>query len=316
MNEPPSDLPATLEGALGLIGGTALVALRRVHPGPGLLLAKTEFLNPGGSVKDRPALAALRAARAAGALRPGQPVVEMTSGNMGAGLAVVCAALEHPLFVTMSRGNSLRRAEMLRGLGAEVVLVEQVDGEPGRVTGADVAAALEAAKRLAAERGAFYVDQFNNPACIEAHEHGTAQEILRQTGGRLDAFVALVGSGGSFIGTMRALKRYRPQIAGLAVEPLGAEILAGKPVEKVRHLLQGGGYGIVPARWQPELMDRALAVSDEEATEYRRRLGALEGLYVGFSAAANVAAASRYLRARAVEREVAVTLLCDTGLKY
>jgi cysteine synthase A len=305
-----------LDGVLGLIGETALIALRRIHDGPGLLLAKAEFLNPGGSVKDRPALAALRGARAAGALHPGQPVVEMTSGNMGAGLAVVCAALGHPLLVTMSRGNSPRRAEMLRGLGAEVVLVEQADGEPGRVTGADVAAALEAAKRLAAERGAFYVDQFNNPACIEAHERGTGEEILRQSGGRLDAFVALVGSGGTFIGTMRALKRRRPEIAGVAVEPLGAEVLAGKPVEKARHLLQGGGYGIVPRRWQPELMDCALAVADEEATEYRRRLGEREGLYLGFSAAANVAAAARYLRGRGDERAVAVTILCDTGLKY
>jgi cysteine synthase A len=316
MNEPFPAVLAALDGALGLIGQTALIALRRIHPGPGLLLAKTEFLNPGGSVKDRPALAALSAARAAGVLRPGQLVVEMTSGNMGAGLAVVCAALGHPLLVTMSRGNSPRRAEMLRGLGAEVVLIEQADGEPGRVTGADVAAALDAAKHLAAQRRAFYVDQFNNPACIEAHERGTGEEILRQTAGRLDAFVALVGSGGTFIGTMRALKRRRPEIQGVAVEPLGAEVLAGKPLEKARHLLQGGGYGIVPARWQPGLMDCALAVSDVEATEYRRRLAEEEGLYLGFSAAANVAAASRYLRARAEERAVAVTVLCDTGLKY
>ncbi len=225
MQESLTGAAGTFDGALGLIGETALIALRRVHPGPGLLLAKTEFLNPGGSVKDRPALRALRVARSAGALRAGQPVVEMTSGNMGAGLAVVCAALGHPLLVTMSRGNSPRRAEMLRGLGAEVVLVEQVDGEPGRVTGADVAAALGAARRLATERDAFYVDQFNNPACIDAHEHGTGEEILRQSEGRLDAFVALVGSGGTFIGTMRALKRRRPQIEGVAVEPLGAEVL-------------------------------------------------------------------------------------------
>jgi cysteine synthase A len=316
MTDQAAGVPVSVEGALGLIGGTALVALRRVHRGSGLLLAKAEFLNPGGSVKDRPALAAVQAARAAGLLRPGGPVVEMTSGNMGAGLAVVCAALGHPLLVTMSAGNSPKRAEMLRGLGAEVVLVPQVDGEPGRVTGADVAAALEAAKALAAERGAFYVDQFNNLACIEAHRSRTGDEILQQTGGRLDAFVAMVGSGGTFIGVMRALKAHRLQIEGVAVEPLGAEILAGKPVVKARHLLQGGGYGLVPALWQSELMDRALAVSDGEATEYRRRLAAEEGLYLGFSAAANVAAASRYLRERGAPAAVAVTILCDNGLKY
>jgi cysteine synthase len=290
--------------------------LQRIHPGPGLLLAKCEFRNPGGSVKDRAALAALRVARASGSLQPQQPVVEMTSGNMGAGLAVVCAVLGHPLLVTMSRGNSPRRGEMLRGLGVEVVLVDQVDGEPGRVTGADVAAALEVARRLGAERGAFYVDQFNNPACIAAHEHGTGQEILRQTGGRLDAFVALVGTGSTFLGTMRALKDRSRDIEGVAVEPAGARVLAGRTVERTRHLLQGGGYGIVPPRWQPELMDRALAVSDEEAIDYRVRLGALEGLYLGFSSAANVAATARYLRERASDRAVAVTVLCDTGLKY
>jgi len=306
---------APAPGALALIGNTALVALRRVHRGPGFLLAKAEFLNPGGSVKDRAALRAIVAARESGALRPGGHVVEMTSGNMGAGLAVVCAALGHPLTVAMSNGNSPRRAEMLRGLGAEVELVPQVEGEPGRVTGADIDAAVGVARRLAVERAAFYVDQFNNPACVEAHELGTGPEIWRQTGTRVDAFVALVGSGGTFVGTMRALKGYRPTIEGIAVEPLGAEILAGGQVTKARHLLQGGGYGVVPPRWQPELMSAALAVSDEEAADYRRRLGSAEGLYVGFSAAANVAAAARYLRDRGPQT-VAVTVLCDSGLKY
>ena len=135
--------------ALDLIGNTPLISLDRIHAGPGRLVAKAEFLQPGGSVKDRAAKAILLAARADGRLKPGMPVVEMTSGNMGAGLAVACAALGHPLLVTMSAGNSPARARMLEGLGAEVILVPQVDGAPGQVTGADVQAAADMAAALA-----------------------------------------------------------------------------------------------------------------------------------------------------------------------
>lgn len=156
--------------ALDLIGGTPLVALNRIWAGPGRLVAKAEFLQPGGSVKDRAARAVLLAARSDGRLAPGMPVVEMSSGNMGAGLAVACAVLGHPLFVAMSAGNSPERVKMLEGLGATVVLVPQVDGTPGQVTGADVEAAVAAARDHAKETGAFYVDQFNAAEGIAAHE--------------------------------------------------------------------------------------------------------------------------------------------------
>jgi cysteine synthase len=139
--------------ALDLVCGTPLIALERAHPGPGRLLAKAEFLQPGGSVKDRAARAILLAAKADGRLQPGAPVVEMTSGNMGVGLAVACAVLGHLLVVTMSADNSPQRARMLEALGAEVILVPQVDGAPGQVTGADVATAADEAQRLALERG-------------------------------------------------------------------------------------------------------------------------------------------------------------------
>ncbi len=303
--------------ALDLIGRTPLVALSRVHRGPGRILAKAEFVQPGGSVKDRAALQVVQDARASGRLAPGQTVVEMTSGNMGAGLAVVCNALGHPFVVTMSEGNSPARARMLAALGAEVVLVTQVDGCPGQVTGADIAAAATRAERIATESNAYYVDQFNNPACVKAHETGTGPEIWEAVGGKLDAFVAAVGTGGTFVGTSRFLKRERPSLWCVAVEPRGAEVLAGKEVTKPCHLLQGTGYGQVPPQWSAELADEFVAVSDQEAVVYRELIARREGLHVGYSAAANVCAAVKLIEAgRLGEDPTIATVLCDTGLKY
>jgi cysteine synthase A len=309
--------PSLQSSAVGLIGGTPLVELARIAGGRGRLLAKVEFLQPGGSVKDRAARAAIEAARADGRLTAGQAVAEMTSGNMGAGLAVVCAALGHPFHAFMSAGNSIERVRMLEALGAQVTRVPQVDGESGRVTGADIAAAESAARAFAAERGAFYVDQFHNPAVARAHEEGTGPELWAQSGGRLDAFVAIVGTGGTFVGTSRHLKRMTPAPRCFAVEPEGTQPLAGRAVTDPRHLLQGAGYGIVPPLWDPALVDGTLAVSDDEATEMRRRLGVEEGLYVGYSAAANVAAALQlYDRGLVTRGGRVATVLCDTGLKY
>jgi cysteine synthase len=249
---------------LDLIGRTALVALDRVHPEPGRIVAKAEFLQPGGSMKDRVARAILESARADGRLAPGEVVVEMTSGNMGAGLAVVCAALGHPLVVTMSAGNSPQRARMLEALGAEVVLVPQVDGAPGRVTGADIAAAATAAHEIAAARNGFFVDQFNAPEGPRAHEE-TGAEIWQQADGRVDGFVTCVGTGATFVGIARALKSRNADVVCAAVEPEGSEPLAGKGVRKPQHLLQGTGYGAVPPQWQAALMDLSIAVSDADA---------------------------------------------------
>lgn len=300
--------------ALDLIGNTALVALDRVHPGPGRILAKAEFLNPGGSVKDRAALEIIRAARADGRLADGAPVVEMTSGNMGAGLAVVCAALGHPLIVTMSAGNSAARARMLEGLGAQVVLVDQVDGAPGQVTGADIAAAADVAAQIAQDRGGFYVDQFNAAEGIAAHQR-TGAEIWDQSGGVVDAWVASVGTGCTFLGVAQALK---PRgVACFAVEPEGSEPLSGRGITKARHLLQGTGYGVVPPHWDAALVDGYLSVADREAEDWRTALAHREGLYLGYSAAANVCAVVKLIASgRLGEDPVVATVLCDTGLKY
>lgn len=303
--------------ALDLIGETPLVSLDRIHPGPGRILAKAEFLQPGGSVKDRAARAILLAAIADGRLRPGMPVVEMTSGNMGAGLAVACAALGHPLIITMSAGNSPARARMLEALGAEVILVDQVEGQPGQVTGRDIEAAALIARQIAAEKGGFYVDQFNAPEGTAAHEGGTGPEILRQSGCKIDGWVAAVGTGCTFMGVARALRAANLEIICAAVEPAASRPLAGDIVGDPAHRIQGVGYGMVPPLWDPKLMDLSIGVSDEEAIKWRRELGAVEGIYVGFSAAANVCAAAGLLASGLVKTDAVIaTVLCDNGLKY
>lgn len=298
---------------LDAIGGTPLVALDRVHAGPGRVVAKAEFLNPGGSIKDRAARQILIGAREDGRLAAGQAVVEMTSGNMGAGLAVVAAVLGHRFTAVMSAGNSPARRRMLEGLGAEVVLVPQVEGEPGRVTGKDVRAAAVRAKALAADREAWYVDQFHDPGSVLAHERTTGPELWADTHGWLTAFVAAVGSGGTFVGTMRALRPHGVQ--GVAVEPAKAAILSRGRVDDPRHVIQGCGYGVVPPKWDPALCDHVEVVADADVVAMRRRLATAEGLFVGFSAAANVLAACR-TAARLGDGAVVGTVLCDTGLKY
>jgi cysteine synthase A len=303
--------------AIDLIAKTPLVALDRVYRGPGRIVAKAEFLQPGGSVKDRAAKAILLAAREDGRLKPGMPVIEMTSGNMGAGLAVACAVLGHPLVVTMSAGNSPARAKMLEGLGAEVVLVAQVDGTPGQVTGRDVESAAEAACSIARERNGFYVDQFHAAEGITAHETTTGPEILEQLGRPVDGWVAAVGTGCTFMGVAKALKAASSATICAAVEPLGCRPLAGERVSKARHVLQGIGYGSIPPHWDPTLMDMSLAVSDDDAEKWQHRLASEEGLYVGFSAAANVCAAADLLQSGRLKADAVVaTILCDTGLKY
>lgn len=302
---------------LDLIGSTPLVALDRIHDGPGRIVAKAEFLQPGGSVKDRAAKAIVLAARADGRLASGTPVVEMTSGNMGAGLAVVCAALGHPFIATMSAGNSAARAKMMEALGAKVVLVPQVDGEPGKVTGADIAAATREAVRIAREEGGFYVDQFNAAEGIAVHETTTGPEILAQVGRSVDGWVAAVGTGCTFMGVARALKAANPETLCVAVEPEGSEPLAGREITKPAHIVQGTGYGLVPPHWDTQLMDLSLAVTDVEAQRWRQDLAVREGLYVGYSAAANVCAASKLLTSGRLRGDATVaTVLCDTGLKY
>ncbi|KAG6451450.1 hypothetical protein O3G_MSEX007160 [Manduca sexta] len=303
--------------ALDLIGNTPIVALDRLYTGPGRILAKCEFMNPGASIKCRSSLCMIKKALDSGELKPGAPVVEVTSGNQGCGLAVVCAVLGHPLTLTMSKGNSAQRAIHMEALGAKCVTVPQVEGTYGNVTLADVKAVEEVGLKIIEETGAYYVNQFNNDANAISHYETTGPEIWRQTGQRVDAFVATVGTAGTFTGTARYLKEKNPEIKTFVVEPSGSEPIKGDAITKPLHLLQGSGYGCVPNLFKFEYLDEPISVTDEEAVEYMKLIGSKEGLYVGYTSGANVAAAVKILKSGKLPKDAwVVTLLNDTGLKY
>ncbi|XP_038209883.1 putative inactive cysteine synthase 2 [Zerene cesonia] len=310
----PTDIKSS---ALELIGNTPLIALDRLHPGPGRILAKCEFMNPGASIKCRSALHMIQKARERGDLETGKPVIEVTSGNQGCGLAVVCAVLGHPLTLTMSKGNSVQRAIHMEALGAKCIRYPQVDGTYGNVTYADVSIPIEAAVTIAKETGAYFVQQLCNEDNTAAHYETTGPEIWRQTGHRVNGFVAAVGTSGTFSGVSKFLKEQNPEIVCCVVEPAGSEPLKGCPIVKPKHLLQGSSYGIVPDLFKPDLMDESISVSDEETELYKDLIGRKEGLYVGYTSGANVAAAVKLLNSGKLPKDAwVVTILCDSGLKY
>jgi len=298
------------------INNTPLIELKRIFRGKGHLYAKMEHVQPGGSIKDRAALQIIKDAYANGNLVKGQPVIEQTSGNMGSGLAVVCGSSGNPFTAVMSVGNSPQRVKILKALGAEVMLVAQADGEPGKVTGADIAKAQAEAIELAKNSGGFYVDQFNNPSSVRAHYFTTGPEIMSALNNRLDAFVAIVGSGGTFIGTSKFLKEKSGSITCIAVEPEKAAIIKTGVVKDPKHIIQGTGYGLIPPQWDPRLADDILTVTDDEASYTKEMLGRSEGLFVGYSSGSNVAAAIKLLERTDNENYCVATILCDTGFKY
>jgi cysteine synthase A len=308
----------TLPSVVEAIGDTPLVELSRLTRDiDGRILAKLEYLNPGFSKKDRIARQIIEDAEADGRLQPGQTVVELTSGNTGTGLAIVCSVEGYKFVAVMSKGNSRERARMMSALGAEVVLVDQLPGsKPGQVSGGDLELVEQEAQRLTKERNAFRADQFNLEGNERAHYLHTAQEIIRQTKGEFDAFCDFAGTGGSFAGCARGFKEHDPAIRCYLVEPTGAAILAGEAVTNPNHRIQGGGYSMAPLPLvKPEHVDGYLQVSDEEAVKVARRLAKEEGIFAGFSAGANVAAALQLLNG-AFKGKTAVVLLNDSGLKY
>ena len=303
-----------------VIGRTPLVRLDRLTRAYGVegsVVAKLDYLNPGFSKKDRAALGVIEAAEASGQLKPGQTVVELTSGNMGTGLAIVCSIKGYPFVAVMSRGNSEERARMMRALGAEVVLIDQMpDSEPGQVSGADLALVEKAAKQITLERSAFRADQFQRDGNWQAHYATTGPEIWEGTDGRLDGFVDFLGSGGTFFGVSRALKERNPRIQCFIVEPEGAAVLAGEAAESPNHPIQGGGYSKSDLAFlDTSVIAGYLQVSGEQAAEVTRDLARLEGIFGGFSAGANVAAALKLLEGPMRGRTIAV-IICDSGLKY
>lgn len=300
------------------IGQTPLVELSRITAGvDGRVLMKLEYLNPGASKKDRAALRIIEEAERSGELQPGQPVLELTSGNMGTGLAIVCAVRGYPFVAVMSKGNSPERAEMMRALGAEVVLVEQCDGSrPGEVSGEDLRLVEEEAARLAAARGAFRADQFALAGNRNAHYFGTAPEIWAQSAGAVTAFCDFAGSGGTFAGCTRFFREQDAGVACYVVEPAGAAALAGEPVSAPEHPIQGGGYAMPTlVQFDGATPDGYLAVTSRDATRCARRLAREEGIFAGFSSGANLAAALQLLDGRLPGATVAI-IACDSGLKY
>ena len=308
--------PTVSASILDVVGQTPLVALDRLTAGlPSRILAKLESANPGLSVKDRPALQIIADAERAGRIRPGDTVIERTSGNMGTGLAIACALKGYKLVVVMSAGNSLERQKAIRALGARVVLVPQVNGRPGQVTGDDLKRVEVVTNELTRKLNGFRADQFKNPSSVKAHFTGTGPEIWKQTGGDVDAFVSMVGSSGTFTGVSRYLKRRKPGVKCVVVEPVAASILSGKRKTPGRHKLQGVGYMEVPQLYDPALVDEFVSIGDAEATRSARRLARAEGILAGYTSGANVAAALRIAR-RSKRALTIVTVITDSGLKY
>jgi cysteine synthase A len=292
--------------ALELIGNTPMVRLDRIRPaGAAEIVAKVEAFNPGGSVKDRIALAMIEDAEAKGLLQPGGTIVEPTSGNTGVGLAVVAAAKGYKLILTMPDDYSVERRKLVQRFGAQLILTPAIEGMTG---------AVFAAEELVAKNPGYYMpQQFDNPANPEVHRRTTAQEILRNTEGRIDAFVAGVGTGGTITGVGEVLKERIPGVLIVAVEPTRSPVLAGgKPG---LHGIQGIGASFVPGVLNREVYDELIAVKDEEAIEMAKRLTREEGLLAGISSGANVFAAAKIATRLGSDKRV-VTLLPDTGERY
>ena len=302
------------------IGKTPLVRLDRLtkfHNVKGTILAKLEYLNPGFSKKDRAALGIIEEAEKSGMLAPGQTVVELTSGNMGTGLAIVCSVKGYPFIAVMSKGNSEERARMMRSLGAEVVLVDQLPGSsPGQVSGGDLDLVDQVAKKITQERQAFRADQFNRDGNWLAHFNDTASEIWEATNGKLDGFADFLGSGGTYKGVAKGLKKYNSAIQCFVIEPEGAAPVAGKTVTNPNHPIQGGGYNMSNLKFLDGVpVDGFIQISGEDAQKTTRELAKHEGIFGGFSSGANVAAALKLL-SKDMSGKTIVVIICDSGLKY
>ena len=292
--------------ALDLIGNTPLVRLDRLRPANSAeIVAKLESLNPAGSVKDRIALAMIEDAEERGLIKPGATIVEPTSGNTGIGLAMVAAVKGYRLILTMPDDMSPERRKLLQRYGAQLILTPAIEGMTG---------AVFAAEELVAKNADYFMpQQFNNPANPAVHRRTTAREILRDTDGRLDAFVAGVGTGGTITGVGEILKAELPEVLIVAVEPARSPVLAGgKPG---LHAIQGIGASFVPSVLNRDVYDDLIAVKDDEAIETAKWISRTEGLLVGISAGANVHAALQVAR-RLGEGKRVVTVLPDTGERY
>ncbi len=302
-------MAAIYQSLTELIGKTPLLQLKNIEKAEGLkarLIAKIEYFNPGGSVKDRIALAMIEAEERKGNLKPGSVIIEPTSGNTGIGLAWVASVKGYKLILTMPETMSLERQNLLKALGATLILTSGSEGMNG---------AIRKANELKEQMpGAVIPQQFENPANPAAHVRTTAEEIWADTDGQVDIFVAGVGTGGTLCGTARGLKSHNPAVRAVAVEPEASPVLSGG--QAGAHKIQGIGAGFVPENFDGEAADAIVKVSDDDAIRTSRMLAQREGLLVGISSGAALYAALQLARKEENAGKTIVALLPDTGERY
>jgi cysteine synthase A len=292
-----------------LVGNTPLLEVKNYTSSKQLgatIIAKLEYFNPAGSVKDRVALAMIEAAEKDGSIKPGATLIEPTSGNTGVGLAFVAAAKGYKLTLTMPDTMSIERRNLLKALGADLVLTPGAQGMKGAIAKAE--------ELRDATPGAIILQQFDNPANPAIHEQTTGEEIWRDTDGNVDIFVAGVGTGGTVSGVGAALKRHNPAVKIVAVEPESSPVLSGG--NSGPHKIQGIGAGFVPKNFNREVIDEIVLISNDEAILTSRQLAKNEGLLVGISSGAALAAATRLAQRPENAGKRIVALLPDTGERY
>jgi cysteine synthase len=295
---------------LDSIGNTSLIQLRKVvPPSGGTIFAKLEWENPTGSIKDRMARAVISRAEADGRLKPGYTVIEYTGGSTGTSLALVCAAKGYRIHIVTSDAFSQEKRDHMAALGAELTLVPS---EGGRTTKKLILDMIEVARALSQEPCTYWTDQLNNHDSIAGY-HALGEEIWSQTNGEIDAFVHSVGTGASVRGVATVLKRYKPSISVVAVEPAESSVLLGG--QPGPHKIEGVGIGYTPPLWEPSLVDDIVAVKTDDAKAMARRIAREEALFAGTSSGANVVAAIQVAERLGPKAKV-VTLMADSGLKY
>lgn len=292
-----------------LIGNTPLLEVKKIEESENLnarLIVKLEFFNPGGSVKDRIALAMIEDAEKKGLLKPGSVIIEPTSGNTGIGLAWVASVKGYKLILSMPETMSDERKKLLKALGATLVLTPGSEGMNG---------AIKKALEIKAENpNSIILQQFENPANPEMHRRTTGEEIWRDTDGKVDIFVAGVGTGGTLSGTAETLKKYKPSVKAIAVEPMGSPVISGG--QPGAHKIQGIGAGFIPGNLHTDIVDEVIPVSDNDAIKASRLLAEKEGVLVGISAGAALSAAIGEAKKEENKGKTIVALLPDTGERY